>query len=205
MSNVAASGGYYVAAGARVIIAQPQTVTGSIGVVTARFGVAPLLDRLGVFSDVVKRGERADLFSPARRLDEGERALIEREMEAVYQTFLGVVAKGRGKPVEAIAHLAEGRIYSGVDAQSCGLVDALGGFDRALDMARSLLGPSGRGLEARLIRPPRIKPPPPPLPRVIQATLAALGLSDLLAALQLRASLGEERVLTYWAGVEHLG
>ncbi|MFS8066712.1 MAG: signal peptide peptidase SppA, partial [Byssovorax sp.] len=206
MSNVAASGGYYIAAGADAIVAQRQTVTGSIGVVAARFVVGPLLERLGVFTDVVKRGARADLFSPSRRLDEAERELFQGELDTFYQTFLRAVARGRNKPVEAIEPLARGRIYSGTDAHACGLVDYLGGFERALHEMRDRLGDGGRGLEPVVITPPRHPLPPPEIvkiPATIHAGMEALGLTPMMETLALGLDReGGERVLAYSPGVE---
>jgi protease IV len=206
LSNVAASGGYYIAAAADAVVAQRQTVTGSIGVVSARFVVGPLLERLGVFTDVVKRGARADLFSPSRRLDEVERALFERELDAFYQTFLRAVARGRNQPVETIEPLAQGRIYSGTDAHARGLVDYLGGFERALHEMRDRLGEGGKGLEPAVIRAPSHSLRPPPIvkiPAPVHAALEALGLAPMmeLASLGLDREAGE-RVLAYWPSLE---
>lgn len=202
LSNVAASGGYYIASGAGAIVAQPETVTGSIGVVAARFVVGPLLERLGVFTDVVKRGARADLLSISRRLDDDERALFQRELDAFYQTFLRAVARGRNKPVEAIEPLAQGRIYSGADAHACGLVDYLGGFERALHELRDRLGEGGRSLDPVVIHPPRHVLPPTPIvtiPAAVEGTLDALGLAPLLSTLALGLDQDTgERVLAYW-------
>lgn len=203
LSNVAASGGYYVAAAARVIVAQPQTVTGSIGVVSARLVLGGLLDKLGVTTEVVKRGARADLYSATRALDAGERAVIEEEIDGFYRTFLRVVARGRGRPVEEIEKLAEGRIYSGEAAHARGLVDVLGGFDDALGRARDLAGDAS--LEPVLVRPPRGPLPPPPLPKTAEAALSALGLSLLGERLTLGMNLEPtERALLYWSGPEGL-
>jgi protease-4 len=202
MSNVAASGGYFIAAAAHTVVAQPQTVTGSIGVVSARIVVGPLLERLGVFTSVVKRGARADLFSVSRRLDDDERAVIERELDAFYRTFLNAVARGRRRPVEAIEPLAQGRIYSGTAAHARGLVDRLGGFDRALHELRELIGPESKGLEPRIVRPPRHMPPPPRLPVPVHALVASLGLESLLEAAHLTLHVEGERVLAYWPGVD---
>ena len=206
MSNVAASGGYYIAAGAWTIVAQPQTVTGSIGVVAARFVVGPLLERLGVFTDVVKRGARADLFSPSRRLDEVERALFQDELDAFYQTFLRAVARGRNRPIDVIEPLARGRVYSGTDAHACGLVDHLGGFERAMHEMRDRLGEAGKGLEPLVIRAPAHAFPPAPLvkiPAPLNATVEALGLAPLLESLSLGLDRDRgERVLAHWTGAE---
>lgn len=206
LSNVAASGGYYIAAAADAIVAQRQTVTGSIGVIAARFVVGPLLERLGVFTDVVKRGARADLFSSSRRLDDDERNLFQRELDAFYQTFLRAVARGRNKPIEEIEPLARGRIYSGTDAHTCGLVDHLGGFERALHEMRDRLGEGGRGLEPVVITPPRHPLPPPEIvkiPAAIQAGMESLGLTPMMETLSLGLDReGGERILAYSPGVE---
>ncbi|WP_438007797.1 signal peptide peptidase SppA [Sorangium sp. So ce321] len=199
MSNVAASGGYYVAAAAHAIVAQPQTITGSIGVVSARFALGPLLDRLGVSTDVVKRGARADLFSPSRRLDEGERAVMERELDAIYATFLRVVARGRRRPVEEIEPLAQGRVYSGADAQARGLVDMLGGFERALHELRQMIGPKAAAIEPTIVRASRYIPPPPLLPAPVPTLLELVGLRWVAGEVALAIHCEGERVLAYCA------
>lgn len=194
LGDVAASGGYYVASAAHAIVAQPQSVTGSIGVVSTRLVIGPLLDRLGVSTDVVKRGARADLFSSSRRFDDGERAAFERELDAVYRTFLRAVAKGRGRSVEEIEALAAGRVYSGAEARALGLVDYLGGFERALHEVRASLGAAGRRLE-----------PVDASPRSMTLTSAlplapwsrALGLGRLAKQLDFAACGSDERVLVY--------
>jgi protease-4 len=155
MANVAASGGYYVAAAAHAIVAQPTTITGSIGVVAARLVLEPLLARLGVSTEVVKRGAHADLARPTRPLTPEEREVLEREIEGVYRAFVGVVAEGRRKSVEEIEALAQGRVWSGADAHARGLVDELGGFDKALDLVRARVGKGGERAEPVVIRPAR--------------------------------------------------
>ncbi|WP_437958644.1 signal peptide peptidase SppA [Sorangium sp. So ce119] len=197
MSNVAASGGYYVAAAAHAIVAQPQTITGSIGVVSARFALGPLLERLGVSTDVVKRGARADLFSPSRRLDAGERSVMERELDAIYGTFLRVVARGRRRPVEEIEPLAQGRVYSGAEAQARGLVDMLGGFERALHELRQMIGPTASAIEPTIVRASRYIPPPPLLPAPVPTLLELVGLRGLAAEVALAIHCEGERVLAY--------
>jgi protease-4 len=144
MGNVAASGGYYVAAAAPYIVANPLTVTGSIGVISARFAVAPLLERFGIRLETLQRGERASLLDSLQPYSERERKVVEREIEHIYGGFLSVVAEGRGRRVEEVAPLAEGRVWSGADAFDRGLVDKLGGFDDALAYVRERL-PEGLG------------------------------------------------------------
>jgi protease-4 len=137
--DVAASGGYYVASACHAIVAQPLTITGSIGVISAQLGLRGLLERLGVNAEVLKTSPHADMLSWARPLDAEEVRLLEAHVQELYARFLEVVAQGRGRPVEEIDPLARGRVWSGRDAHARGLVDALGGIEQALDSARARL------------------------------------------------------------------
>lgn len=157
MANIAASGGYYVAAAARRIVAEPTTVTGSIGVVAVRMSLEPLLARLGITTEVVERGARASLLSPMGPLSPEERAVIDRQLEATYRVFVGVVARGRKMEEAEVERLARGRVYTGKDAADVGLVDVLGGFDVAIEEARKLVGDPS--LEVRLATTPRVPVP----------------------------------------------
>jgi protease IV len=184
MGDAAASGGYMVAVGAQAIIAQPTTVTGSIGVVAARFVLEPLLARAGIGTELLKRGARADLMTSARRLTPDEREVIERQIDDVYRSFVSAVARGRNLSEAEVEPLAGGRVWSGRDAARHGLVDRLGGFDVALEELRSRLGPGAERLEAVIVAPPRIRPPPALLSRLVQSfvpqtpgELVALGLA----------------------------
>jgi protease-4 len=178
-ADTAASGGYYVAACAHVIVAQPTTVTGSIGVIAARVVVEPLLGKLGVATSVVTRGVRADGMQPFRHLSDDERAAFERELEGMYQTFVGIVARGRKRPRDEISRLAQGRVWSGKDAAREGLVDHLGGFhvacDRARELAAKTMGQRATALDVAVVRGGRHAPPPPPALDAKQAALALLG------------------------------
>jgi protease-4 len=140
MGEVAASGGYYVAAGADAIFAEAATLTGSIGVVGGKINLEGLYRRLGVAKEVVERGARAGLYSEARGFSHDERAAVERAMEAIYATFLARVAQGRELSLEDVQGVAQGRIWSGRRALSLGLVDALGGPMEALDELRRRAG-----------------------------------------------------------------
>jgi protease IV len=209
LSNVAASGGYYIAAGAQAIIAQPQTITGSIGVVAARLVVRPLLQRVGVDIDTVKRGAHADMFNITRHFDSDERAHFEKELDTFYERFLDVVAQGRHREKDEIRPLAEGRVYAGTDAHDRRLVDLLGGFDRALLELRTLIGADAKHLEPRFVHAKKTLPPPPLqaaagaalLAGPLRGWLAAAGLAALpdaaLLALHLEPS---DRALLYWPG-----
>lgn len=173
-ADVAASGGYYVAALAREIVAQPLTVTGSIGVIALRLTATRALEKVGVTHEVIRRGERADLMSPYRELNQGDRAAFDREIDGFYNDFVGIVARGRGRDPAEVELLARGRVYAGVDAHAAGLVDKLGGLDVAIARARTLDG--GRFAEGPVvIPPPRHTPPPPDPPAAVKAALAAFG------------------------------
>lgn len=162
--EVAASGGYYVAAHANAIVAQPLGLTGSIGVVSARLLASDLLDRVGIRTEVLRTGPHADLASPHRALTDAERALMNRELDAFYDSFVSLVADGRGRPVEEIEPLARGRVWLAAEAHRHGLIDELGGMDAAIERLRGLVPVSVRLRERA--RPTvmavyRLEPPPP--------------------------------------------
>jgi protease-4 len=136
MGNVAASGGYYLAAPCQAIVAQPTTVTGSIGVLAGKLSFGPLLGRLHLGHHALRFGRRSGMFGYGEALDDEERTALRRLLEVSYERFLDRVAAGRGLPREALQQVAEGRVWSGRDAQRCGLVDRLGGIDDALALAR---------------------------------------------------------------------
>ena len=194
--NVAASGGYYVAAGAHAIVAQPTTVTGSIGVVAAHLVLSPLFNKLGIVTELVKRGARADMLSPSRPLDEGEREAMSHEIEGYYKEFVDIVARGRSRSPEDIEKLARGRVYSGAEAYRLGLVDRLGDFETALDVVRERIGET-RPLGPVVIKPPRTMPKPPELPTPFVQTMDAAGLGAERALATLAVGLGAERVLAW--------
>jgi len=196
-ANIAASGGYYVGAGAHAIVAEPTTITGSIGVVAAHLVLSPLLGKLGIVTELVKRGARADMLSPSRPLDEGEREAMGREIEGYYREFVDIVARGRQRSAEEIERLARGRVYSGAEAYRLGLVDRLGGFETAVDLVRERLGET-RPLSASVVKPPRTMPKPPELPAPFVAMLDTAGLGGArdLATLTL-ALAPAERVLAW--------
>jgi protease-4 len=140
MGDVVASGGYYVAAAADAILAEPGTVTGSIGVVGGKVNLADLYQRLGVAKDAVERGARAGLLSETRSFTPDERSAVRGEMEALYELFLERVAEGRSMTRDEVNRVAQGRIWSGRRADSLGLVDGLGGPLEALAEVRRRAG-----------------------------------------------------------------
>ena len=136
MSNVAASGGYYIAAAADTILAQPNTITGSIGIFGMWFNAKGLLNnKLGITTDVVKTGEFSDFPSPARDMRPEEAAIFQQMVEDGYETFIGRVTEGRKITKEQVLPLASGRVWSGVQARDNGLVDLLGSLEDAIEIA----------------------------------------------------------------------
>jgi protease-4 len=136
MSDVAASGGYYIAMPAHAIVAQPATLTGSIGVVLVRFVIGGTLQKLGINMETVKEGQYADIYSPVRPFTPDERKKLGELMQATYDTFVEKAAAGRNTTPERIDAVAQGRVWTGKQAKDLGLVDELGGMDRALQIAK---------------------------------------------------------------------
>ncbi|MQY03205.1 signal peptide peptidase SppA [Actinomadura macrotermitis] len=140
MGNVAASGGYYVAMAADTIVAQPGTITGSIGVVVGKPVVSGLLERLGIGMGHVADGDHARMFSITEDFSDSEWERINASLDSIYADFTGKAAEGRGLSRERVHELARGRVWTGADARDNGLVDELGGLDHALDLARKKAG-----------------------------------------------------------------
>lgn len=138
MGTVAASGGYWISAYADKIYAEPNTITGSIGVIGLFMNIKEIANRHGFTFDVVKTGKYADALSISRPKTSEEMAIIQKEVDKVYQDFLRKVAEGRNQPIAKIAKIAEGRVWSGEDALELELVDELGGLEKAVAHAASL-------------------------------------------------------------------
>jgi protease-4 len=140
MSDVAASGGYYIAMPAHAIVAQPGTLTGSIGVVGGKFVTAGTFEKLGLNVESVSRGRFADMNSPVRPYDEAERGKMAEQIEEIYQQFITKAAEGRHMTTDAIDAVGRGRVWTGRQALERGLVDELGGLDRAIARAKQHAG-----------------------------------------------------------------
>jgi protease-4 len=138
MSDVAASGGYYIAAGANKIFAQEDTLTGSIGVVGGHIAPAAALAKLGVNTFPMGRGKHATMLSSFKPWNDEEKKIMQAHMEAVYNVFVSRVAAGRKMTAERVQPLAQGRVWVGTKAKELGLVDEIGGLDAALAEARKL-------------------------------------------------------------------
>jgi len=152
LGNLAASGGYYIAAAADQIYASPGTLTGSIGVIWTHFNVRGLLEAVKIEETTIKAGKYKDTLSPYRPLNELDREELQAISEDTYGQFIRDVAEGRGLKEEEVRKLAEGRIYTGRRAKDLRLVDELGGFQDAVAKAWQLAGQSG---EPRMQMPPR--------------------------------------------------
>ena len=198
MGDIAASGGYYIACPAEVIVALSSTLTGSIGVLGGKLVVDNMLERLGVTTGTVQQGAHALMYSSRRGFSEDERARFAATVDAIYTDFVGKVAEGRRRPVAEIEAVARGRVWTGRDAFEAGLVDELGGLRDAVRIAREranlpqdapVLGAIRIPPLARLSRPRNSDDPrtwagvTSPLPAA--ATMKAL--TDVAAALGLPA------------------
>lgn len=156
MGEVAASGGYYIAAPADTIVAQPNTITGSIGIFGLWFNVQELLNsKLGITTDVVSTGQLSDFMNPTRDLTEVERTIIQSSIEDGYETFISRVAEGRGMHVDSVKKVASGRVWTGTQAKDRGLVDVLGGLDTAVEIAAAKID---AGDDYRVVYYPAKKP-----------------------------------------------
>mgnify|MGYP000099035541 FL=1 len=155
MGSVAASGGYYVAAAAREIVANPGTITGSIGVIMEFANFQELLEKIGLSSVVVKSGAYKDIGSPTRDMSAAEREILQDLIDDVHNQFVSSVAEGRELDEQAVRSIADGRIFSGRRAMELGLVDSMGNLQAAIDRAAVL---AGLDAEPKIVYPPGKKP-----------------------------------------------
>ena len=161
IGSLGASGGYYIACAADKIVADPGSVTGSIGVIMQFPVIRDLLRKLGIDYEVIKSGEFKDIASPLRPMTDKERRLLKEVILDVYSQFVDVVAESRGLPKDSVLKIADGRILSGRQAYELGLVDTLGSQKVALDIARELGGIKGK-------------------PRLLKRKKRRIGLFDIL-------------------------
>jgi len=153
MSDVAASGGYYIAAGANKIVAQPSTITGSIGVVGGKPVIKGFYDWIGITNEYVLRGTNAGMFRESEKFTDSERKKFEEFLRTTYEDFITKVGKGRGKDKAYIDSIGQGRVWTGRQGKENGLVDEYGGLDKAIEIAKQLAKiPADKGIH-RVIRP----------------------------------------------------
>lgn len=139
MGDVAASGGYYIACAADTIVCEPNTITGSIGVLGVLFNMQKMFsNKLGITFDTVKTGRFADILNQTRPLTEEEKRIATGEVERIYQGFVKHVSEGRNMSVADVDSVGQGRVWSGVDAKRLGLIDVLGGINDAVDIAAKM-------------------------------------------------------------------
>jgi protease-4 len=140
MSDVAGSGGYWISMSAHKIVAQPQTLTGSIGVLSGKFNMAGLYKKLGITAEKLTYGKEADIFSSFRGLTPEEKALLKKQILWIYDKFLTKVAEGRNMPKEEVNKIGKGRVWTGSQAKDLKLVDEIGGLSVAIKLAKELAG-----------------------------------------------------------------
>jgi protease IV len=150
MGSVAASGGYYISSAADKIVADPGTLTGSIGVIVEFVRLQELMQKIGVDMEVLKSGEFKDIGSPYRKLTDAEKDLIQKLIVNIQKQFVEAVAQGRNLPIEKVREIADGRIISGSQGKELGLVDELGNFEDAVALAKTMAGIKG---EVTLVYP----------------------------------------------------
>jgi len=154
MGSVAASGGYYIAAPANIIFANPGTITGSIGVLMKLADFQSLLDKVGVKSTVIKSGEFKDTGSPVRPITLQDKKLLQGIVESMYEQFVFAVSDGRKIPIRKVRELADGRIFTGEQAKKLKLVDKLGNLQDAIDEAAKMTGIKHK---PKIVYPPQTK------------------------------------------------
>jgi protease-4 len=189
MGNVAASGGYYIAAPCDTIVASPNTITGSIGVFGLFFNAKQLVNNIGVTVDTVKTNPYADIMTSSRAVTAQESEVIQREVERIYDNFITRVSEGRKISKANVDSIAQGRVWSGTDAKRIGLVDVFGGLDKAIEIAAKKAGLT----KYRIQELPYIEDP-------IQKFIKELG-GDSEQAI-LKKTLGDS--YRYYQQIEHL-
>lgn len=144
MGTVAASGGYYVAAGADGIVANPGTITGSIGVIMGFANFQELLRKIGMVPVVIKSGQYKDIGSPVREMTKDERGILQNLSNRIHRQFIVDIAKGRGMDLSKVEGIADGRIFTGEEAKNLGLIDRLGNLEDAIEWAGRMGGIKGK-------------------------------------------------------------
>lgn len=144
MGNISASGGYYIACASDKIVANPGTLTGSIGVIMAFSNMEELMGKIGIKSEVIKSGKYKDIGSPVRKFTEEDRRLLQELIDDVHDQFVNVVAKGRNLDIQRVKELSDGRIFTGRQALQVGLVDKLGSLEDAIEMAAKMVHIQGK-------------------------------------------------------------
>lgn len=140
MGDVAASGGYYIACPADTIVADPGTITGSIGVIAGKFSLRGLYDKLGIKKEIIKKGKNSDIYTLYSKFTDDQREIVNRQIQEIYDDFVGKVAQSRNMPEDSVESVAQGRVWTGRQAKDRGLVDELGGLQLAVSLAKAKAG-----------------------------------------------------------------
>ncbi|MFO7752475.1 MAG: signal peptide peptidase SppA [Desulfobacteraceae bacterium] len=143
LGSVAASGGYYIASAADKIVANPGTITGSIGVIMEYANIEKIVEKIGLTPVVIKSGEYKDIASPLREITDKERGILQKVVDELHRQFISDAANGRGMDPKKVSELADGRIYTGKQALDLKLIDQLGNFEDSLSLAGNLAGIKG--------------------------------------------------------------
>ena len=155
MADVAASGGYYIAAPADVIVAEPGTITGSIGVIGGKYSFKGLYEKLGIKKEIIARGAHADFYSDYSDYPQSEQKIVQKQINEIYEDFISKVAQGRTQLTrEDVDKVARGRVWTGRQAKEKGLVDELGGLSKALSIAQRRAGLENKNVE--IVRFPKL-------------------------------------------------
>jgi protease-4 len=189
MGSVAASGGYYIAAPAQRILANPGTITGSIGVIMDFPNIEGLLGKIGLKNQVVKSGEHKDIGSPTRTMTEQERLIFQSLIDDVHRQFMTAIAEGRKMDLSKVEALADGRVFTGNQALKAGLVDELGNLQDAIKVAGKLGGIDG---EPKVVYP--LEQPPKLIDYLLEQSA-----EQLTQALQSKTRYGMQFL---WTGFE---
>ena len=144
MGTIAASGGYYIASASDRIVANPGTLTGSIGVIMELANVEGLFKKIGIESIVIKSGSHKDIGSPFRKMRPAERAILQKLMDDVHEQFIQAVAQGRGMTMAQVRKLADGSVFTGRQAKELGLVDEIGNLQDTIRMTADMVGIEGK-------------------------------------------------------------
>jgi protease-4 len=140
MRSMATSGGYYISAKAAKIVALPSTLTGSIGVITQIPDLKGLFDKIGVRMEILKAGKYKDMYAGMRELTAEEKELVQKNTDQIYEQFIDVIVQGRNMDRQKVRELANGQLYTGIEAKELGLVDEIGDLQKAIDIAAGLAG-----------------------------------------------------------------
>jgi protease-4 len=144
MGSVCASGGYYLAVTGDKVYASPSTITGSIGVIMQQTVVEDLMKKIGVEANAIKSGALKDTGTPFRKMRDDERKYLQTVIDSIYEQFVNDVAEGRKMPIDRVKQLADGRIYTGLQAKETGLIDDIGTFYDVVDEMQKVLGIYGK-------------------------------------------------------------